>query len=75
MSVLTMWTVYEHPYDYPDKCVARRWQIGGKGELLRTDSVMVADSLEPIRAELEAWGLYCMPRAPGDEPQIVETWF
>lgn len=74
MSTLEMWTVYDHPYDYPDKFVARRWDVGKSG-LVRTEAVMVSDDLQAIRIELEGWGLYCLPRMPGDEPQIVETWF
>ena len=73
---LAIWTVYDSPTDYPGKCVARRYDIGGGREgPVASDSVIVMPDLEMIRhvmiAELH---LTCLPREPGDDPRIVESW-
>ena len=70
---LVMWTVYNRPTDYPEHCVARRWEIG-EGEATPTWLVIVAPDLATLRAHLGNMGLYCLPRHESDEPQIVETW-
>lgn len=69
-----MWTVYDRPRDYPDKFVARRFDIG-KGTVQPSDSIIVAPDLETLRNMLEfEMHLTCLARSPEDEPQIVETW-
>lgn len=71
-TVLSMWTVYRHPLDYPDSFVARRWDIGS-GVTNVTNDMFVADTLIEVRALLPP-GLVCMERLPHDQPQIVEVW-
>lgn len=68
---LCMWTVYAHPKDYPNGYVARLFRLDGP-----THDAFFGDSLEEVRAFLDKCypGLYCIPRSPNDEPQIVETW-
>jgi hypothetical protein len=68
MPDLSLWTVYKHPLDYPDKFVARRWLLDKW-----TPDVIVADTLEELREKLPR-GLYNLGRDSRDEPQIVETW-
>jgi len=41
VEVLTMWTVYDHLRDYPDKWVLRAWDLPGG----RRESVETADTL------------------------------
>lgn len=72
-NCLEMWTVYDHPKDYPDSFVARLWQIVD-GEPLPTPMIMQADKLVKIQRQFEAIGLHRLPRFPGDDPTIVETW-
>lgn len=74
-DVLQMWTVYDHPTDYPHDFVARRWDVGGGGggEPVKTDIVMTAKFLDDLRDMLPP-GLYCLPRLDDDDPKIVETW-
>lgn len=73
-AVLSMWTVYERPSDYPELYVARRWDIVRHArEPVWTDDVRTAPTLEGLRALLPP-GLHCMPRQHGDEPQVVEVW-
>lgn len=73
-DVLSMWTVYERPRDYPQGYIARRFEITGGPEPRPTTDVVVGESLDVIRGYMELHGLYCLPRQEGDEPQIVENW-
>lgn len=71
--MLSMWTVYDHPSDFPKGFIARRWEIERSGAEPTAD-VMRAYDLEPLREQLRNMGLTCLDRNPEDEPQIVETW-
>lgn len=73
-TVLQLWTIYARPSDYPDRFVARRYDVlRGHSEPVRTDVVVTASSLDEVRDMLPP-GLCRMPRSPGDDPVIVETW-
>jgi hypothetical protein len=65
---LNIWTVYDHPLDYPNSFVARRWAMN-----VPTADVIVSPSLDRVRASLPP-GLYRMNRNPNDDPKIVEVW-
>jgi len=69
---LHMWTVYDHPLDYPDGYIARLHVIGKKSG--PTNIIRTAPTLEEVRKLLPP-GLIRITRSPKDEPQIVETWF
>lgn len=70
-----MWTVYDHPADYPEHFVARCWLvIPGREEPQWTNMLLRHLELEPLRRELARMGLVALARNEGDEPQIVETW-
>lgn len=72
---LAMWTVYDHPSDFPRGYVARRFEIGkGLDGPQPTDDVVGAGDLQQLRDSLRHAGLVCLTRNEGDEPQIVETW-
>lgn len=66
---LEIWTVYDHPRDFPDEFVARLW-INDQ----RTDTLVRGRTLDEVR-ELIPFDLTRMPRMEGDDPVIVETWF
>lgn len=69
---LAMWTVYDHPLDYPEHFVARCFRVrGGENP---TDHVITAASLHQLRIMLMAAGLTCLNRNKGDDAKIVETW-
>lgn len=68
---LVIWTIYNRPLDYPAGFVVVPWTIR-RGKELRGDSYH-APSLEAARALLPP-GLYRMPREPGDDPAIEESW-
>lgn len=69
---LSMWTVYDHPRDYPDVFVARRFEIT-RGLSGPTNDMFTADTLDELRRLLPP-GLFCLLREPDDDPKIVETW-
>lgn len=71
-GVLSMWTIYSHPADFPHSYVARRFEVGN-GEPIATDDV-VQGELSILREGFQYAGLVCLSRHMDDEPQIVETW-
>jgi hypothetical protein len=73
MSVLRMWSVYRHPRDYPDKFVARLFEVDAAGSRA-TGSIVIAEKLERLQDEMMQMGLVKLMRSPGDDPVIVETW-
>lgn len=72
--MLSMWTVYDHPLDYPEKYVARQFIVAASGPR-PTASIIIADDLETLRETLcFEMHLACLTRSPEDDPKIVETW-
>jgi hypothetical protein len=71
-NTLKLWTVYEHPRDYPTKYVARCTEIGD-GQPWVHEEALVADTLDELRAQLPP-GLHRLPRDEADAPVIVEVW-
>ena len=65
---LVIWVIYDHPMDYPDKVVARKW-IKDKP----TDELIISDTLDGIRHQIPK-GLFCISRDFYDDPSIIETW-
>jgi hypothetical protein len=68
-----MWTVYDHPKDFPNSYVARRFEVGS-GHAPHATTDLVQGELSIIRRSFEQCGLVCLKRKPEDEPQIIETW-
>jgi hypothetical protein len=71
-SEISQWVIYDHPRDYPDHFVMRRWGITA-GNFFPTDDVALADTLPEIRQAVPP-GLYCLERYANDDPCIVEVW-
>lgn len=67
-SHLAIWTVYDHPRDFPDVYVARLSILDKP-----TAKILKADNLADLRAQLPI-GLTCLPRSRGDDPVILECW-
>ena len=61
-------TIYEKPKDYPDKYVARLWDMNKPTEI-----VTFAESLDTIRLTVPSW-MVKLNRCPDDDPCILETW-
>jgi hypothetical protein len=73
-DVLTMFTIFRSPADYPGKFVLRGFDvIRGQAEPRPHAVHVVCDSLEQVRACVPS-GLYCIGREPGDHESVVETW-
>ena len=71
---LSIWTVYDHPLDYPSSYVARLFEVES-GEVTVTKSIIIHDDLESLRNTLGSeMGLTRLARSDKDDPFIVETW-
>jgi hypothetical protein len=70
---LSLWTVYDHPRDFPKNYVARRHEIHS-GRVVPTDDLLICSELAAIRENLAERGLTVLPRQPQDDPVIVEVW-
>ena len=66
---LDIWTVYDHPSDFPTMFVARRFVLDKP-----TGQIFASKTLEGLRELLAGCGLYRIPRSPEDDPVIVECW-
>jgi hypothetical protein len=66
---LEIWAVYDHPKDFPDRFVARKFIYDRM-----TDKVITAPDLTTLRTHFQQRGLCRLPRDPSDDPVIVECW-
>ncbi len=66
--MLELWTVYDSPIDLPERFVARKWLLDQP-----TSELLQDQTLDGLRGKLPQ-GLTRLPRAPQDDPKIVETW-
>lgn len=71
-GILSIWTVYDHPADFPHSYVARRFEINEGGAHPTND--IVQGELEMIRKSFSTCGLVCLTRDDADEAQIIESW-
>lgn len=69
---LRMYTIFDHPADYPRHFAVRASTITLDGPV-PDDRVQLADSLDDARRLIPP-GLTCIPRFPADLPVIVEVW-
>jgi hypothetical protein len=73
--MLEMYTVYNHPRDYPDTFVVKKWICeAGNPPVQDTSYVFTSQSLQKCREEMQAKGLICIGRETNDDPVIEETW-
>lgn len=68
-----MWVIYDHPKDFPDKFVAREWNIG-PGRATPLDNVITSNDLEELREQMVQKCLTKIIKSNIDDPCIVETW-
>lgn len=72
--VLTQYTIYERPRDYPDGYVVRAWHIvRGHTEPVADPGAWHVPTLEQARAVIPP-GLFRLGRQPGDDENILEVW-
>jgi hypothetical protein len=69
---VVLWTIYDHPSDFPDTLVARMFLNG-----VATETCIVNKSLGYLRVVIAHNYplLRYFPRMPQDDPTIIETWF
>lgn len=73
-GILPVWTLYDHPTDFPDNYVARLHVVGKTGLVSVGKETVVSDDLEELRDLMLDCGLTVVPRMGEDDPVIVETW-
>lgn len=73
MNTLRSFAIYQNPTDYPGRFVVRGWTWTASSLAPDAEPTAVVDTLDAARAAIPA-GLVCEPRAPGDDPVIVEVW-
>lgn len=70
------YVIYDHPLDYPQGYVIRRFFNSAHGPT-PTREAYTADTpeiLDRIRGEMERCGLTRLARQPDDDPVILESW-
>jgi hypothetical protein len=72
LGQLLIWTIYQHPRDFPDWFVARPYVIRPKTSGPMPMHLM-AHTLDCLRLMLPN-GLTRLDRQPADDPVILETW-
>ena len=71
--VMTTWTIYERPDDYPNGYVVRGFEILSDGTVEPQPRPRFFTTLDEARAWIPD-GCICAPRLEVDAPSIVETW-
>jgi hypothetical protein len=71
--MLRIYTIYDHPTDYPDGWPVREFAIVPGGSVAGP-ILGVGDTLDNARALVPAAADTRLPRVPGDDSKIVETW-
>ena len=69
---LVMWTIYDHPFDYPNSWVMRKWFVTAKGAI-PDQEVLLANDIDTLRTALPP-GMVRLCRNKNDDPAIVESW-
>ena len=72
-NVLELWVVYDHPTDFPDCWVARKFEIH-PDESKPTKETIQRLSIKSLRDAMLDMALHVIPRSPGDDANIVEVW-
>ena len=74
-DVLRLYTIYDHPRDYPKWFVLRSFAVlRGNPEPQGESPALLFKEVERARAWCEERGLTCIGKEPDDDPCIVETW-
>jgi hypothetical protein len=72
-ATLKIYTIYEHPKDFPDHFVLRGFTIT-KDKPIPDKDPLLFKTLEMARKLLEGSGKTRLARNPSDDPCIVESW-
>lgn len=66
--MIKIWVIYDHPADFPEEYVARKFILDKP-----TKDMIVMPSLDEVRKMLPPH-LTRLDRHPSDDPKIIETW-
>ncbi len=69
---MELWSVFDHPTDYPHCCAVRKILVEDDG--LSPSEWELFQSIEQARQVLARRGLIRVPRSEADDPALVETW-
>jgi hypothetical protein len=72
-ATLTVWTIFEHPDDFPHEFVARRFRIIAGHVQPDLDIWFKAASLDAVRRSIPP-ALHRIGKQPGDTPATRESW-
>lgn len=72
-AIISLYTVYERPKDYPEGYVIRRFEIRPESPDPIPCEATYGATLDIVRERLPL-GLVRLKRSIGDEPHIVEVW-
>lgn len=75
---LQMWTIYDHPIEFPTGYLARLWEVHPDGAVATGHTMSGAGDfgLHLMRRFMQQQGFVCLTRNEDeDDPSIVETWF
>jgi hypothetical protein len=73
-KILSQYVIYDHPRDYPEHFVVRRWDVvSGMPEPVPCGEAVLADSLEDARNAVPP-GFNNIGRFANDDPVILEVW-
>jgi hypothetical protein len=71
-DALPIWTVYDHPSDFPD-CFIARMSLVSRAGMVMTKETVTGVTLGELRSRLPR-GLVRFDRDPADDSVIVEVW-
>lgn len=76
MEYLSMYTLYDHPSDFPDFYVVRRWQIGPNKEVIPDEEIFLkSKNLSFVHDTMESvHGRIFLSRNEEDDPCIMGTY-
>ena len=69
---MDQYAIYDHPKDYPNKFVVRKWIIEA-GQISAGELLGAVDTLEEARRLIPS-GLYRINRFDQDDPVLSEVW-
>lgn len=73
ISRFPMISIYKNPKDYPDKFVARVFDIQ-PGKVYATRYIRISEDIDELRRSMPSEFSF-LDRTPMDDPELVEIWF
>jgi len=70
---VTIYTIYDHPRDYPEHFVVRAFRVTAEA-VVPSDDCWLAQSLTGARVLVPNIAACNLGRLPEDDPAIIESW-